>query len=226
MSIKILPDHFDILDKTKDPGLIRNNPLIQELKNAFVDTLNLYLPNLQNERETHLLKRSARSSKAFTYDIHTEPHHWYIFNSGGLNEIQYNVGMSPYMIRYGLGIFLGKRKNVEPQKTEKYYDDLCKVINKKRNNFDQLVRVHKFRLEWMTLNKIEIVPNSQALDVTAELLSIKEKYIDLEWLFVGKILQLQDVDDKQLIFDPVKLDRSVKSVCRDLWEYYKLTIEV
>jgi hypothetical protein len=221
MPITITRAHFDFLAATKDKALIEKDPDIQNLKNSFVDTLNKYLPVLQEIREAYILKTTVKFDKAFKYDIHPEPHHWYIVNFGGVNEIQYNVGMSPDIIRYGLGIFLGKRQNVDPPNTEKYYNDLCAIIKNDRNNFDRLVRIHDFRLEWGTPTRYGIVSNSQSPNVTDELLTIKTKYSDLEWIFVGKILECANPGNAKLIYNPNALQSSVKSVCQDLWKYYE-----
>ncbi len=211
-------DHlFDDLDKPQSEIERIFAPIILEL----IDYLNV-LPCLSDIQ--YIRKTSGRTTrqlgKAFNLrinDIYTR--HWYIYNWGGRNEMQFNIGMysandqeTPY-VRIGAGFNFDRAGFGNPPEVAGAFSTFSKKVTADQRTFETFVQNQ--------LLQVEFTPNVNGRNIVGWLQSEARKNADEHnenWVFIGK--QLHRGRDKKILENPQLLNEVIESVFGGFKLYY------
>ena len=188
---------------TIDEGCILTNcaPFIKELR-KFLNQLPC-LHDIQQIRK----KWKARIGKENTFDnIVAQPKHWYMFNNGGRNEMQFNVGLYSTHFRIGMGFEFSLKKGGDPAIVNLVYSCFTNIIRQNINSFDKFVHDMKLGIEWYPKvgNGLKFEPTEK---VTQWLLQPSQDPI---WIFVGRLLKRRD--DAKILENPSELKNVFENV--------------
>lgn len=206
---------FDTINKKEAAERCVFDPLIQELHRFLND-----LPCLEGLQEARhrILGISPTYPQAFGAHSIKEGH-WYTFNHGGRDEMQFNIGMSgpttksPGYLRVGLAWnFYGPSRRKVNSSLESFRDLIASV----RHPWDAFVNTNRLEIEWRPLRS-HIVEQTPTNDVTEWL--FREPFPNYEWILIGRLLR-RNVDTITLA-DPNLLKSVIESVFSGflpLWE--------
>jgi hypothetical protein len=219
--IPILDVHLGLSAQKKDD--IEKDSKVLTAKNSLVEHLNKTLYSLQDIRGDILPSGRAASQNAFDGSIHTGDGHWYIFNKGGRQEIQYNAGMTEEWFRVGLGLYVGKTRGGDNSKAMNYYKAFRDVISDNRSKLRETIQELGLKVQWEALpDEGGIIANTWPSRLSTFL--IENRWEDrLTWLFLGKIWIKGDLMDDLLMEDAAALEAEIDKVCRSLWPFYEQT---
>jgi len=208
----------DLEGATKDQVKKRATPFVRDL-HAFLNEGSC-LGDIQRIRRRW--KPQIRSSLAFEGDdFPTEREHWYTYNTGGRNEAQFNIGLFPDYLRFGLGFEFTKKVYGEPESVGPVFGQFCDILRQHRQAFDRFAQDNSFWVEWLPEGKTGRINlgHVRTHDVSKWLLHPKVS----DWIFVGRLLYRKD--DANTLKDPTRLKQAMESVFVDLkplWEQAQL----
>ncbi len=208
---------FDTLDGTK-PGVHRHfTSFIQEL-HEFLNQL----PCLKNIQEVRGRIKGIRPrySEAFGPPYRIEQGHWYTFNYGGRNEMQFNIGMfgpsaiSPPYVRVGLAWSMGGPARGVVTKSLKSFRNL---VASQPHSWDLFVRTNRLEVEWVRRVGVTNIGWTPTAHVTNWLLNPPFQRYD--WILIGRLLRRGI--DSAILDNPNQLRDVIESVFagfRPLWD--------
>ena len=124
----------DLEGATKQQVKKRAAPFVRELR-TFLNQGSC-LSDIQHIRRSW--KPRVKTRLAFAYgEVLADREHWYIYNAGGRNEAQFNIGLFPDYLRIGLGFEFTKKVYGEPEEVQRVYDEFCNVIRRYRPGYGQ-----------------------------------------------------------------------------------------
>lgn len=200
-------------------------PIIRELEFTKIDTadeariLTSFAPFIKELRQflnqsscVHDIQQirkkwKARVGKEDAFDnFAVQPKHWYAFNNGGRNEMQFNVGLYVTHFRIGMGFEFSLKKGGDPTIVNLVYSCFTNIIRQDIENFDRLVNDMKLEIEWYPKigNGLQFVPTEK---VAQWLLQPPQ---DPVWIFVGRLLKRKD--DAKILEDPSELKNVFENV--------------
>jgi hypothetical protein len=197
---------------TKEQVRKRADPYVRDLR-SFLNRGSC-LSDLQRIRREWSPRSRARL--AFEGDeFPTDREHWYIYNTGGRNEAQFNVGLFPDYLRIGLGFEFTKKVHGKPEDVERVYDHFCSVVRQYRQGFDRFAKENSLQVEWRPKGTAhrEYVSTQE---LSEWLLHGSERF---EWVFVGRLLYRGK--DAGILEDAVQLKEVMESVFgsfKPLWQ--------
>jgi hypothetical protein len=207
---------FDDLDKSITQVETIFTPVITDL----IDYLN-ELPCLQDIQQIRSEKFNLQrtSTTAFRNHInHLDTGHWYIFNWGGRNEMQFNIGMysedddsGPY-VRVGAGFNFQRDGFGNPPTVAHEFSLFCNEVRNNQLNFENFYRTNSLQIE----NNYEIRSGTVVNWLQAE---AKKKPDEHDWVFIGR--QLQRGKDQSILEHPKLLHEVIEFVFNGLKPYYK-----
>ena len=197
---------------TEDQVRHRAAPFVRELR-SFLNEGSC-LRDIQNIRR----RWRPRTTEVQAFrgdDFPVEREHWYVYNAGGRNEAQFNVGMFPGYLRVGLGFEFMKKMFGNPEAVQSAFGEFRGVIRQRRESFDRFARENSLRIEWRRAQgrELEYVPTSK---VSGWLL--RPRGVP-EWVFVGRLLYRGE--DAAILEDPARLKEAMEAVFegfKPLWE--------
>jgi hypothetical protein len=220
--MSVLPPHFDDhlfndLDSSQSDIERIFTPIILELIN-YLNGLSC-LSDIQ-----HLRKLNGRTTRqlgsAFNLRINDiYPGHWYIYNWGGRNEMQFNIGMysnntpaTPY-IRIGVGFNFDRARFGDPTKVAEAFSSFVNKVTANRRIFETFFRSQSLQVEFMpTVNASNIVEWLQR-----EANENPDEHKE-DWIFIGK--QLHRGRDRAILENPQLFNEAFKSVFNGFKLYY------
>ena len=140
---------------------------------------------------------------------------WYIYNTGGRNEAQFNVGLSPVLLRVGLGFEFTKKMYGKPEEVRRVYDQFRTVIGRYRQGFDRFAHENSLQVEWRPQGTVHRQYVSTR-ELSEWLLHCPETF---DWVFVGRLLYRGI--DAAILEDPMQLKDVMESVFgsfKPLWQ--------
>jgi hypothetical protein len=218
----IYEHYFDDLDKPQHQIEAIFTPVINDL----IDYLN-QLPCLSGLQSTRLrqerISRASGWGKAFRSVNHLHTGHWYIFNWGGRNEMQFNIGMyssktkevlssAPY-VRIGVGFNFQRNKWGDPDKVQLGLKSFYSKVERNPSLFRDLVKHNRF--------DVESPPSVNVNNIVTWLETESQKRPDAhagDWIFIGR--RLQRGIDTNVLESPALLDQVIVSIYSSLISYY------
>ncbi|MEI7450859.1 MAG: hypothetical protein WCJ75_14670 [Desulfomonile sp.] len=78
------------------------------------------------------------------------PKHWYIYNEGGRDEVQFNIAMAPEWLRIGLAFCMEDQRGGDRDKVNSTLKELRKAIlnDKHKQAFTNFIKDNKIMLHW------------------------------------------------------------------------------
>jgi len=151
-------------------------------------------------------------------DFPTDREHWYTYNAGGRNEVQFNIGLFPEYFRVGLGFEMTDRMFGKPGKVLTAYDAFRDLVERDRPILDRFAQNRHLEVEWRPTGGSGkgVLRYVEPQDVTGWLVARKK---EADWVFVGRLLRR--ADDAEILGDPARLKEIMESVFRGfkpLWE--------
>jgi hypothetical protein len=204
-------DSFDELAMLHDRDDVehRFRSLVYRELHPFLNSLAPF-KDIQRIRDR---RKQARFPDAFG-TFACQPRHWYSFNHGGRNELQFNVGMSPTRLRFGLGLEFGLGKGGKPDRVRAFHLGLTRYIYDDSRRFEELINEHEMAGELAAVGGgFETIPTPQ---LSQQILQPRK---DPGWLFFGKILETDS--DMDLLESTARLMTAFDEVftaLRPVWE--------
>jgi hypothetical protein len=202
----------DLEGATKEQVRKRADPYVRDLR-SFLNRGSC-LSDIQRIRRGWGPRSRARL--AFEGDeFPTDREHWYIYNTGGRNEAQFNVGLFPDYLRVGLGFEFTKKVHGKPEDVRRVYDQFCSVVRRYRQGFDRFAQENSLQVEWR--------PESTAHREYVSTEGLSEWLLHgsdpSDWVFVGRLLYRGK--DVEILEDAVQLKKVMESVFgsfKPLWQ--------
>lgn len=173
------------------------------------------LDDLQEIRRERLPSGRTRCQTAFENNFKREPGHWYIFNCGGRNEMQFNVGMfgtrgaEPLVAYLRIGVawnFYGPSRNI----LESSFGRFRNLINGNQsilNQLSSLVTDNNLEIEYVRRvgkDPLEHVPTREVINW------LQQPPDTRDWILIGRLLRRGT--DGQTLEDPARLKQVFQSV--------------
>jgi hypothetical protein len=202
----------DLEGATKDQVEKRASPYVRELR-SFLNRGSC-LSDIQRIRRGWRPRSKVRL--AFRGDkFPTDREHWYIYNTGGRNEAQFNVGLFPDYLRVGLGFEFTKKAHGKPEEVQRVYDQFCSVVGRYRRGFDRFAHDNSLQVEWRPegTTRRDYVSTQ---DLSEWLLDGSERF---DWVFVGRLLHRGK--EAEILEDAMQLKDVMESVFgsfKPLWQ--------
>jgi hypothetical protein len=205
---------FKELDKPKSDIIRIFTPFVIKLV-SYLNGLSC-LSDIQ-----HIRKMNGRTTRqlgtAFNQRINDiYPGHWYIYNWGGRNEMQFNIGMysnndpaTPY-VRIGVGFNFDRAKFGDPPKVARAFSSFVNKVVSNRKSFEYFYDSQSLDIEFLDVDASSIVQWLQR--------EARKNPDEHEWVFIGR--QLHRTEDKIILEDPVLLNKVIESVFSGLKQYY------
>jgi hypothetical protein len=165
-----------------------------------------------------------RSKTAFSDEIKTDIYQlsptgsstgaWYIFNNGGRNELQFNIGMDARWLRVGLAFQLGRERYGDPAAVDGLLKEFKDAVRADKYNFEKFVTANNIEIDWYSdaLGSVGQVPTQQVVKF------LLKTPITFSWLFVGRLLRPNK--DHAILRDANRLGQLMATVFDGLWPYY------
>ncbi|MDD5082231.1 MAG: hypothetical protein PHU08_02535 [Dehalococcoidales bacterium] len=211
-------DHlFYDLDKPQSVVERIFTPIILELINYLNG-----LPCLSDIQ--HIRKTSGRTTRQLGRPFNLRPNdiytrHWYIYNWGGRNEMQFNIGMysandqeTPY-VRIGAGFNFDRARFGNPSEVAGAFSNFSGKVAANQRIFETFVQNQ--------LLQVEFTPNVNVRNIVGWLQSEAHKNADEHnenWIFIGR--QLYRERDRTILENPQLLNEVIKSVFGGFKLYY------
>lgn len=185
------------------------NPIIRQL----IEYLNNLpcLEDIQDIRRQEFNKR-PKSKTAFKFPAnHLDTRHWYFFNVGGRNEMQFNIGMysandpaSPY-VRIGIGFNFDGGAYGDRDAVAKAFSLFCTNVIRQRSIFENFFQRNSLQVEFNSRVNSNTVVEWLQVEARKDLGAHNE-----HWVFIGA--QLHRGKDRAVLEDPKRLDQVIVSV--------------
>jgi hypothetical protein len=140
---------------------------------------------------------------------------WYVFNNGGRNELQFNIGMDARWLRVGLAFQLGRERYGDPAAVDGLLKEFKDAVRADKYNFEKFVTANNIEIDWYSdaLGSAGQIPTGVVVNV---LLTAPIKF---SWLFVGRLLR-PTTKDLAILRDANRLGQLMTTVFDGLWPYY------
>lgn len=207
---------FDIIDEARSSVRRNFTTFIEEL-HEFLNEL----PCMRDIQEVRgrIMGIHPRYPQAFgAYTI--ERGHWYTYNHGGRNEMQFNIGMfgpsfiNPPYVRVGLAWNIyGPPRRIVDNSLESFRN----LITTQRRSWDAFVKTNGLEIEWVRRVGVDDIEHTQTSDVTEWLLHPQFPHYD--WIFIGRLLR-RSIDGATLT-NPNQIKHTTEAVFsgfRPFWE--------
>jgi Citrate lyase, alpha subunit (CitF) len=114
-----------------------------EVQGSFVRDLRTYLNEASCVSDIQRIRRGwsprSRARLAFEGDkIPTDHEHWYVYNTGGRNEAQFNVGLFPNYLRVGIGFEFTMGRHGNPEMVQAAYGAFSGILRQDRQDFEDV----------------------------------------------------------------------------------------
>ena len=155
--------------------------------------------------------RTARQlGSAFNLRINDiYPGYWYIYNWGGRNEMQFNIGMystndpaTPY-VQIGAGFKFDRARFGDPNKVGEAFSSFVHKVISNRMSFESFYEIQSLDIEFENVNVSSVI---QWLQREARK---NPKEHNENWVFIGR--QLHRTEDEQILEGPVLLSKVIES---------------
>ena len=207
----IRESEFTKIDTIDEVRILTNfAPFIKELRQFLNQLPCLY--DIQQIRKKW--KARTGTEDAFNKFL-VQPKHWYAFNNGGRNEMQFNVGLYVTHFRIGMGFEFSIKKGGDTALVNLVYACFKNIIQQDIERFDRFVHDMKLEIEWCPkiINELKFVPTKEATQWLLELPG------DPVWLFVGRLLKRRD--DAKILENSSELKSIFENVFggfKPIWE--------
>jgi hypothetical protein len=197
---------------------------------SFVSDLRSFLNQGSCLNDIQSIRRrwSPRSNARLAFeggDFPADSEHWYIYNSGGRNEAQFNVGLFPDYLRIGLGFEFTKKMYGVPEEVQAAWGQFRSVVGQYRRGFERFAQEDFLQIEWRPSGTegrayLKYVSTPR---VTRWLLRPR----GADWIFIGRLLYRGK--DAEILEDPVRLKEVMESVFgsfKPLWQQAQMGADV
>ncbi len=216
-------DHlFDDIDGPEEQVRAIFGPFIQEL-HEFLNELPC-LRDLQRFRGTFMKRPPPSSRPAFGSRPTIEVGHWFTFNWGGRNEMQFNIGMfgdPHYYVRVGMGFNFTRGGFGDPKAVDKAFDCFTNVIGQRRTEFQQLVHANSLQVEYVRQigAPLKYIPSPSMI---VQRLPELRKGHKCDWIFIGRLLRQNS--DLAILQTQAQLKHVIESVFTNFRPYWDQTL--
>jgi hypothetical protein len=188
--------------------------IIQELIN-YLNELPC-LSDIQSIRVTNG-KTSTKWTTPFAKINSIDTGHWYIFNKGGRNEMQFNIGMYSAQcgayLRIGAGFNFDRARFGDPPKVAREFSSFTSRVRSDRGTFEDFFRNQSLMVEF-----IPSINGSTVVDwLQREALKEPDGHED-NWVFIGK--QLHRGKDRKILENADLLIGVIESVFSGFKMFY------
>lgn len=214
---RLTPSDFKLLDTAAKVDIERHfAPKVAQFRD--------FLNGIHPLQDVQTIRRVRPGSIAFRRDARCERQHWWFSHEGGRSEAQWNVGMFPCHLRFGIGFNRGGGGYADVAAVEHHLDCFCKALEShaSRGVLDGL--------------EAEVYNHTDELRIqsTAELLSSKN-LLNEEWIFIGLLLRsgiktafthlgCDKPNAPKIPEDTTEFAAELKRVAIALWEPWKDTM--
>lgn len=223
----ILDRYFDDLDKPIDQAVAIMTPVIKDFM-AYLNELPC-LSNLQLQRYlTGRVSRRQRSPfKLINQPPKKDSRHWYFYNTGGRNEMQFNIGMYstqcitpsvPY-VRIGVGFNFSRGQFGRPDDVQREFCGFARKVMDQQRRFLTFFDQSNLEVEFSSNDAGSSgVSAHHFMDWLASQTSTRaNRHID-DWVFIGRLLRRGT--DQATLERPQLLDQTLDAVFSGFIEYY------
>jgi hypothetical protein len=192
---------------------------IKDCFDPFMRQLHMFLNRLPCLRDIQRFRRNwmKRTYNTAFGNFVIEPCHWYTYNHGGRNELQFNLGLCKDYFRIGLGFEFTRASRGDPRIVHDAYKSFLKVIQQDLDNFQQFVSRESLEVEYV-IKRDAIIVNME--NAVGWLLNPDKNAI---WIFIGRLLMRNQ--DASILADSTALGNVIESVFkgfRPIWEKTQL----
>jgi hypothetical protein len=160
--------------------------------------------------------RFGRSTSVQTFqlrNVHYDAEHWYTFHRGGRSEAQFNVGMFPGHLRFGIGFQPTRASRGDPDAVRLAQRRFAKALRGVPGGPKRFCAANRLRVE---------VPNPGGGVLTMKVRHfLRPKSRNAEsWIFVGRMLR---EDEESLYTDADAFSAELERVFATLWPLWRAT---
>ena len=174
------------------------------------------LQNVQRVRDIRPKRRT------FVRPARVEMRHWWFSHYGGRNEAQWNVGMFPCHLRFGIGFNASGGGYGKPAEVEDAFQRFLRALQQARSRgFGAKLEVETFD----PVDQLKVFPIDELLDGPPR--DVRH------WLFIGRILrnglpgrdgnqpECGEEDDSKILSDPALFASELAKTAHTLWPMWE-----
>lgn len=212
---KILDSDFRLLAQATKPEIEAHfSPMVRELQR--------YLNDEDPIRDVQRVRGIRPRGRAFVRPARVEMRHWWFSHHGGRNEAQWNFGMFPCHVRFGIGFNASGGGYGKPSEVEDAFKRFLRLLRRaERKSLGAALEAETFDpIDQLKVSPIDVLLDGPSRDVQ-------------HWLFVGRIfrsgLSGQDGiptecgkgDDSRILSDPALFASELTRTADMLWPMWE-----